>query len=180
MSEETAPVLDRSIYVMPMFTTFAVRNLAASEAFFHQVGFITLATVSGRDGAVRVVHLRRMRHQDILLTEGHPVVGSTSVTLAAGGEDLTELTARMAAAAVTGVRVEGPVDTPWFTTDVRIDDADGNRIIVTAPRVADLPAAADWVRENISGDFDARRASIRTNGRSVRTGPTPTEGELVP
>ena len=68
MSEEQAPAIDRSIYVIPMFTTLVVRSLAASEAFFHQVGFITLATIPGPGGAVQLVHLRRMRNQDILLT----------------------------------------------------------------------------------------------------------------
>ena len=77
-----------------------------------------------------------------------------SITLAAGGVDLAELAARVAVGPAR-VSVEGPIDTPWFTTDVRVVDPDGNRIIVTAPRVADFPAAADWVEENISGDFDA-------------------------
>jgi len=154
MSEGQAPTIDRSIYVMPMFTTLVVQSLAASEAFFHQVGFITLATIPGPGGAAQLVHLRRMRNQDILLTEGSPVPGSMSITLAAGGVDLAELAARVAAGPAKGVNVEGPIDTPWFTTDVRIVDADGNRIIVTGPRMADFPAAADWVQENISGDFD--------------------------
>ena len=155
MSEVQAPAIDRSIYVMPMFTTLVVRSLAASEAFFHQVGFITLATIPGPGGVVQLVHLRRMRNQDILVTEGSPVPGSMSITLAAGGADLADLAARVSAGHVKGASVEGPIDTPWFTTDVRIIDADGNRIIVTAPRTADFPAASEWVQENMSGDFDA-------------------------
>jgi hypothetical protein len=153
MSEEQTPTIDRSIYVMPMFTTLVVQSLAASEAFFHQVGFITLATILGPSGAVQLMHLRRMRNQDILLTEVSPVLGSTSTTFAAGGADLAELATRISVG--NDVSVEGPIDTPWFTTDLRIVDADGNRIILTSPRTADLPAAMGWVRENISGDFDA-------------------------
>ncbi len=45
------------------------------------------------------------------------------------------------------------MDTPWFTSDLTIDDPDGNRVILTAPREAELEYAKEWARDNITGDF---------------------------
>lgn len=151
MNKSTVPEVDRSIYGMPMFANFTVTNLAASEALYHALGFITLATIPGMDGEVQLVHLRRMRYQDILMTVGAASGGGPSITFDAGGQDLGELGAR--ASGVLGSVVTGPVDTRWFTTDVTIEDRDGNRIIFTAPRVSDRAAAVEWAEKNISGDF---------------------------
>lgn len=148
-----APAIDRTIYPMPMFATFQVRDLAAAEAFYQAVGFVSLATVTGPDGAALVVHLRRMRNQDLLLVPGEPTRGSTTVSFAAGGQDLGQLARELTLVAAAGARVEGPADTPWFTTDLTIDDPDGNRIILTGPREAELGRAREWARENIRGDF---------------------------
>lgn len=152
MNESTAPEIDRSIYGMPMFANFTVGNLAASETLYHALGFITLATIPGMDGEVQLVHLRRMRYQDILMTVGAASGRGPSITFDAGGRDLGELAAR--ANDVHGAVVTGPVDTRWFTTDVTIEDPDGNRVIFTAPRMSDRAAAAEWAEQNISGDFE--------------------------
>jgi len=151
MNKSTVPEVDRSIYGMPMFANFTVNNLAASEALYHALGFITLATIPGTDGEVQLVHLRRMRYQDILMTVGAASGRGPSITFDAGGQDLGER-----AALADGVQcsvVTGPVDTRWFTTDVTIEDPDGNRIIFTAPRLRDRAAAVEWAEKNISGDF---------------------------
>jgi hypothetical protein len=158
MSEHTtAPAIDRTIYPMPMFATFRVADIAAAEAFYQAVGFVSLATIPGPDGSPAVVHLRRMTYQDILLTPGEPErgrgSGTATVSFAAGGQDLAQLADALRAAAVQGARVEGPTDTPWFTSDLTIDDPDGNRVILTAPREAELGRAREWARETIKGDF---------------------------
>ena len=70
MSQHTAPAIDRTIYPMPMFATFRVADIAATEAFYQAVGFVSLATIPGPDGSPVVVHLRRMKYQDLLLTPG--------------------------------------------------------------------------------------------------------------
>ncbi|MER7501545.1 VOC family protein [Nonomuraea pusilla] len=153
MSEQPVPVIDRTIYPMPMFATFRVADIAAAEAFYHAVGFVSLATIPGPDGTPFVVHLRRMKYQDLLLVPGEPDRGSTTVSFAAGGQDLAELAAALRAAAPVGARVEGPTDTLWFTSDLTLDDPDGNRVILSAPREAEMAAAREWARENIEGDF---------------------------
>jgi hypothetical protein len=50
MSERNAPTIDRTIYPMPMFATFRVTDLAAAEAFYQSVGFVSLATIRAADG----------------------------------------------------------------------------------------------------------------------------------
>ncbi|WP_067491610.1 glyoxalase [Actinomadura hibisca] len=153
MSENTAPLIDRTIYPMPMFATFQVADLAAAEAFYQAAGFVSLATVMGPDRSPVLVHLRRMKYQDILIVPGGPARGSTTVSFAAGGQDLAELAAGLRAFGQEGARVEGPADTPWFTSDLTVDDPDGNRMILTAPREAERERAGEWMRENIEGDF---------------------------
>jgi catechol 2,3-dioxygenase-like lactoylglutathione lyase family enzyme len=157
MPDDTAPVIDRTIYPMPMFATFRVADIAAAEAFYQAVGFISLATIPGQDGSTVLVHLRRMKYQDLLITPGDPIPGSATVSFAAGGEDLAALAGRLRAAAPAGARVEGPADTPWFTSDLTIEDADGNRVILTAFRAAEMSSATEWARETIKVDSGAQR-----------------------
>lgn len=151
MNETTTPVIDRSIYAMPMFVNLASRDLAATEALYAAAGFVTLATIPGADGSPVLVHLRRERYQDILVTPGEPAPGSTSASFAAAGVDLDALAAALREA---GAEVVGPADTPWFTRDVTFTDADGNRITLTAPRETDRPQAKAWAQEGIEGDFE--------------------------
>ncbi|RVW02433.1 VOC family protein [Rhodococcus spongiicola] len=151
MTVSTEAAIDRSIYPMPMFASFLVRDLEVSERFYHQVGFITLASIPGPTG-VQLIHLRREKYQDVLLVQGEAVDGSVTVSLAAGAEDLAARADALAGTADLAGTVEGPTDTPWFTTDLTITDPDGNRIILTAPRTADHAAAAEWL-ESARGEF---------------------------
>jgi predicted lactoylglutathione lyase len=157
MDEQTGPEIDRSIYGMPMFANFTVKNLAAAESFYNAIGFITLATFTGMDGDVQLVHLRRMKYQDILVTASTLGGRGTPITFAAGDEELDMLAER--AKELPGAKVAGPVDTLWFTTDVTIDDPDGNRIIFTARRMAEQADSMKWARQNISGDFEVPMSS---------------------
>lgn len=158
MNEQTVPEIDRSIYIMPMFASLTVADLAGGESFYNALGFITLATIPGMDGNVQLVHLRRMKYQDMLMTAQTQGGAGTPITFAAGGEDLGKLAER--AKALHGAVVAGPVDTPWFTNDVTIDDPDGNRIVFSAPRMAEQADAMEWVGQNISGDFETPTSSL--------------------
>ncbi|KRE28573.1 glyoxalase/bleomycin resistance/extradiol dioxygenase family protein [Agromyces sp. Soil535] len=152
MNEHNVPAIDRSIYPMPVFANLVVRDLRTTEAFYSRAGFVTLATIPGPGGVPQLVHLRRMKYQDLLVTQGEPAAGSVSVSFAAGDADLDAVAVGLRAA---GADVEGPLDTPWFTTDLRFTDPDGNRIVFTAPRMADQEQARAWAEEGITGDFDA-------------------------
>ncbi|WP_458688595.1 VOC family protein [Nocardia tengchongensis] len=149
MSEH--PAIDRTIYPMPMFATFQVRDIAATTAFYEAAGFFALATVPGENGPV-VVHLRRMKYQDLLLVPGQPSPGSTTVSFSAGGEDLATLASTLRERAFPSVTITGPTDTAWYTTDVTITDPDGNRVILTAPRLAELDEAKEWAA-TFEGDW---------------------------
>ncbi|TQF02970.1 VOC family protein [Kitasatospora acidiphila] len=155
MTDTTAPVVDRTIYPMPMFASFKVADILAAEAFYHAVGFVSIATIPGPEGVPALVHLRRMKYQDILLVPGTASRGSVTVSFNAGGQDVAALATALRAAAPEGARIEGPTDTLWFTTDVTIDDPDGNRVIITAQREAEAEQAKAWAKENLQGDFIA-------------------------
>lgn len=151
MTAKTGPEIDRSIYAMPMFVNLVARDLAAAGRLYAAAGFVTLATVPGPDGAPALVHLRREKHQDILVTPGTATVGSTSASFAAGNVDLAQVADQLRAA---GADVDGPHDTPWFTTDIAFTDGDGNKIILTSPRTTDRAQAQEWARSQIIGDFE--------------------------
>ncbi len=148
---ENAPAIDRSIYPMPMFVNLVVSDLAAAEALYASAGFVTLATIPGPGGLPSLVHLRREKYQDIRMTQGRAVRGTVSASFAAAEVDLDEVADRIRSA---GGVVTGPIDTPWFTTDVRFADADGNTVTLTAPRMVDQAAAKAWVNDQITGDFE--------------------------
>jgi len=162
MTKKTGPEIDRSIYPMPMFVNLVSQDLTATESLYAAAGFVTLATIPGPGGAPSLVHLRREKYQDILVTPGTSVSGSTTASFAAGDVDLAEVAEQLRAA---GADVSGPYDTPWFSTDVTFTDADSNRIILTAPRVADQAQAQEWVGSNIVGDFEIPTASSSDAGR---------------
>ncbi|KPH74772.1 VOC family protein [Corynebacterium ulcerans] len=143
---------DRDIYPMPMFVTLAVQDFQRSEAFFHAAGFITLATVPDPQGNLMVVHLRRLRNQDLLLVlqentepKAHSATPATvRITFSTHGEDLDELALCLEAAVSGCAEVEKPHDTQWFSRDLAVTDPDGHRIIFTQQREEDAAEAARW------------------------------------
>ncbi|MFB2580937.1 VOC family protein [Herbiconiux sp. P15] len=151
MTENGGPAIDRSIYVMPMFVNLLASDLKASEALYAVAGFVTLATIPGPGDVPSLVHLRREKYQDILVTQGAAMRGSVSASFAAGDVDLGAVADRLRSA---GAEVTGPLDTPWFTTDVSFTDKDGNMVTLTAPRMADQAAAQAWANDQITGDFE--------------------------
>lgn len=151
MTENNGPAIDRSIYVMPMFVNFVVSDFTAAETIYTAAGFVTLATIPGPGGVPALVHLRREKHQDILMTQGAAVRGSVSASFAAGNVDLAKVAERLRS---SGAQVTGPVDTAWFTTDVTFTDRDGNTVTLTAARMTDQGAAREWASDQITGDFE--------------------------
>ncbi|WP_084959918.1 VOC family protein, partial [Thermoactinospora rubra] len=122
-----APGIDHEIYPMPMFVTFTVTDPAVSARWYEAAGFVVLATLPGPDGPDSVVHLRRLRYQDLLLVEGDPAPG-VQVCLACGEDDLDVradvLRRHLADNGVAGT-VAGPRNTAWYTRDLVVTDPDG-------------------------------------------------------
>jgi catechol 2,3-dioxygenase-like lactoylglutathione lyase family enzyme len=146
------PEVDTEIYGMPMFVTLAVTDLGRSRAFYAgTLDFVELAALPGPDGATMLVHLRRWRHQDILLVPARGPVdpGRGAVLSIAGLEDqLAGLAQRVTAGGVGAA--EGPVDTAWNTCDLMVTDPDGYRLTYTARRPV----------ERRDADFEARMRSL--------------------
>jgi catechol 2,3-dioxygenase-like lactoylglutathione lyase family enzyme len=133
---EIPPEITRDIYGMPAFVTLRVRDLDRTvDWYVNGLDFISLFTMPGPGGSTALVHLRRWRYQDILVQPGGGPNGNTAswtLSVMAEAAELADLGAR--ARAHGGGSVEGPVDTPWNTRDLRTVDPDGNIVIYTARR----------------------------------------------
>jgi catechol 2,3-dioxygenase-like lactoylglutathione lyase family enzyme len=128
------PVVDTSIYPMPMFLRLEVSDLARSRAFYTEALDMIELAVLGPPDQPFVVHLRRWRYQDVLLVPARGPVSAAvglGLSLAAEHDALAGLAER---ARAFGAEVEGPADTPWNTADVTVTDPDGLRITYTAQR----------------------------------------------
>jgi catechol 2,3-dioxygenase-like lactoylglutathione lyase family enzyme len=138
MTEMTEPALDAGvtsdIYPMPAFATLEVADLErAVDWYVNALDFVELFRMPGPGGKPSLVHLRRWRYQDILVRPGEPGRGAGVVlSFAALAEDLPALAVR-ARAHGRGI-VEGPVDTPWNSRDLRFVDPDGYRLVYTSRR----------------------------------------------
>ena len=137
---------DFEVYPMPMFATLEVPDLEAAIAWYQAaLGFGAMFVAREPGGRPTLAHLRRAKYQDLLLVPGEGVTSreKLAISLQANG-DPAELATRARSAAACGASsVEGPIDTPWNTTDVRLTDPAGHRLVLTAPRaVADPELAA--------------------------------------
>ena len=139
------------VYVMPMFATLEEPDLEAAIAWYQAaLGFATMFVARDPAGRPALAHLRRARYQDLLLVPGGAATGErerVAISLRADG-DPAELAARARAAAACGASaVEGPLDTPWNTTDVRVTDPGGHRLVLTAQRAVRDPELDARMRE---------------------------------
>ena len=95
-----------------------------------------------------LVHLRRHKYQDVLVTPAATDVGSpSSLTISfQADDDITSLATRAREAPALGASsVVGPIDTPWNTTDVRVTDPAGHRLVFTSRRASPDPEqVAKW------------------------------------
>lgn len=118
------------IYPMPMFATIAVQDLAALRDWY--LGALGFAVVFQ---SPQMVHLRRKKYQDLLLVgKSEPPSGAPSgnLTISFQTDDVDALAERVRNASPAVVVIEGPVDTPWNSRDLRVTDPVGTRLIFTA------------------------------------------------
>lgn len=125
--------ITKDIYPMPAFVTLVVPDVQRTiDWYVDALAFVVLFTIPGPDGP-SLVHLRRWRYQDLLVRPGIGDPGcGWEISVSALAEDLPALAER--ARAHGGGAVEGPLDTPWNTRDVRVCDPDGYRLVFTARR----------------------------------------------
>ncbi len=129
--------ITRDIYPMPAFVTLTVSDVRRTvDWYVEALGFVSLFTMPGPDGDPVLVHLRRWRHQDLLVTPGAPQPSTgVVVSVSALAEELDDIAERARAHGGSGAAaVEGPSDTPWNSVDLRTVDPDGYRLVFTARR----------------------------------------------
>ncbi|MEV4185641.1 VOC family protein [Streptosporangium canum] len=132
--DSVTPEISRDIYGMPAFVTITVADLDRTvDWYVNGLDFVLLFTVPGPDGSPALVHLRRWRYQDILVRPGEASAGGQwTIGMMAMQEQLDGLAER--ARAHGGGMVDGPVNTPWNTRDLRVTDPDGYTVVYTARR----------------------------------------------
>ena len=139
------------IYPMPMFATIAAPDVNAVVAWYQSaLGFATVFSAPPVNGQPALVHLRRRKYQDLLVTPAgaDSPAGSSglTITFSADGE-VDELASRAHAAAIVGkASVAGPIDTPWNTRDVRVTDPLGNRLVFTGRNPNADPQQVERIR----------------------------------
>jgi catechol 2,3-dioxygenase-like lactoylglutathione lyase family enzyme len=130
--------ITRDIYPMPAFVTLTVADVRRTvDWYVEALGFVALFTMPGPDGAPALVHLRRWRYQDLLVRPGTPQPSTGAVvSVSALAEELDGIAERARAhAGRTGAgSVDGPLETPWNTVDLRATDPDGYPLVFTARR----------------------------------------------
>jgi len=123
------------IYPMPMFATFAVSDVTAITNWYVQVlGFAVVFQAPAANGQPSLVHLRRKKYQDLLLVPRatSQADGPSNMTLSFQTDDVDELAAQARArASLEPSSIEGPINTPWNTRDLRVTDPAGHRLVFT-------------------------------------------------
>lgn len=151
------PTRTDEIYVMPAFVILAVQNVQDSARWYHDVlEFFVLFEMPGQ-----LIHLRREKHQDILLKPATASDGETSDGRGRGVSlcfstgavaDVDRLAVR--AAERNAAILEGPINRPWNVRELVLSDPDGYRIVLSGGPVEDrnfsgmFPKVAGMDRES--------------------------------
>lgn len=134
------------VYPMPAFATVEAADPAATVRFFTEaLDFDVMFRGPEVDGVHTLTHLRRAKYQDVLVVPARRAVtpgGSVTFTIQAGEADRVDALA-VRASQVSGLRIDGPVDTPWNTREFALWDPDGNRFVVTGRGRAPLEDFAE-------------------------------------
>lgn len=140
--DAVAPDVYRGIYGMPMFVTLPTSDLAASKDFWLRgLGFIDLFSIPGQ-----LTHLRRWAFQDVLLTPGEPVEGTTSVSFACVLNQLDDI-AKRCEEILPGC-TDGPTEKPWNSVELTVVTPERARVVMTAAKPLDPNSdAAKRLRE---------------------------------
>jgi uncharacterized glyoxalase superfamily protein PhnB len=147
------------IYPMPMFATIATADVPGLVQWYRDaLGFGEMFSMPGPAGPL-LVHLRRKKYQDVLVVpaapRAAPASGPAPLTITFQlDQDAATFAERARSVPVHGSSaVTGPVDTPWNTTDVRVTDPVGNRLVFTSARANRDPE----VSKRMNAMFDAAK-----------------------
>ena len=140
------------IYPMPMFATISVADVSAvAHWYVAALGFAVVFAAPSASGQPMLVHLRRRKYQDILVVpaRGGQASGAfAGLTLSFATDDLDAISAQARAAAPLALSaVEGPIETPWNTRDLRVTDPAGNHLVFTTRNENAAPEQVKRMRE---------------------------------
>lgn len=135
------------IYPMSMFPTFEVEDIRVSiEWYTNVLGFIVIYEMPDPDGRTYIAHIRKEKHQDILLISSsdreyddvikkgvgvsitfqfNEIKGGNHFSIDDYASSIREKGANV---------IEGPVNRPWNTRELVVTDPDGYRLIFSTPR----------------------------------------------
>lgn len=145
------------IYPMPMFATLAVSDVSALRNWYvRALGFAVVFQTPAVNGQPQLVHLRRKKYQDLLLVykaEQASAPSPTNLTISFQTEDVDALAEQARSTPSDGpVVIEGPVNTPWNTRDLRVTDPIGTRLIFTGHNPNADPTQVDRMRKMLEAN----------------------------
>ena len=124
------------VYPMPVFVTINTPDVSRMASWFRDaLGFGVMFVGPDSGDGPTMVHLRRMKYQDVLIAAGleHNIDRDRSLTVTFQAMTDTEVDLLAEQAAGHG-DVEGPYDTPWNTREVTVIDPDGHHFVFTGRR----------------------------------------------
>lgn len=142
---------------MPNFAVLLVSDLGSSLQWYTEgLGFWVEKQLTGPDGQLAVVHLRRARYRDMLLRPAReplegPLGGGVRLSFTVNAE--TEESMHAIAVRLRQLpqgRVNGPLTTPWNTVDVEATDPDGYMVVLTT--VADRARTWAELKQSVLTD----------------------------
>ncbi|WP_225725225.1 MULTISPECIES: VOC family protein [unclassified Nocardia] len=147
---------------MPNFGILLVSDIDKSlEWYVDGLGFWVEKQLTGPDGQLAVVHLRRAQYRDMLLRPARePLPGplGRGIRLSFTVNAETEQSMREIAERLTKLpqgTVHGPLLTPWNTVDVEATDPDGYIVVLTT--VADRARSWAELKDQVAaGDQPVR------------------------
>jgi MerR family transcriptional regulator, thiopeptide resistance regulator len=145
------------IYPMPLFATLSVRDVAAlRDWYMRALGFVVVFQTPAANGQPQLVHLRRRKYQDLLLVhagENGSNQSPTNLTISFQTEDVDAQAEQARSVPSYGAAViEGPVNTPWNTRDLRVTDPVGTRLVFTGHNPNADPKQVERMRKMLEGN----------------------------
>lgn len=142
---------------MPTFAILLVSDLDASLQWYTQgLGFWVEKQLTGPDGQLAVVHLRRAQYRDLLLRPmREPLAGplGRGIRLSFNVNAETEKSMREIAARLAKLphgTVNGPLATPWNTIEIEATDPDGYLVVLNT--VADRARTWAELKDRVRSD----------------------------